>query len=145
MLFFIIYLCIYFTVPEVKLKMNDPIPKGNESIELKWNIAEYNKSLNEPRHFHLRFCPVKNCGNYTSSKNFSTTTATISGLITYAKYNFTIKAVRITARDGTKVSFPEGHFSDPVYGRTKEGGKNRSIFLCRRHKVSLWPKLLQAW
>ena len=127
MLFFIIYFCIYFTVPEVQLKLDKPTPQGNKSIVVRWNV-KYDKRLNEPRHFHMRFCPVKNCGNY-SSQNFSNTkNATISDLVTYAEYKFQIRAVNITAIDGTNVLFPEGNFSEPVSGRTDEGGKNRPIF-----------------
>ncbi|XP_074627585.1 protein sidekick-like isoform X3 [Acropora palmata] len=108
------------TMPEVQLKLDKPTPQGNKSIVVRWNV-KYDKRLNEPRHFHMRFCPVKNCGNY-SSQNFSNTkNATISDLVTYAEYKFQIRAVNITAIDGTNVLFPEGNFSEPVSGRTDEG------------------------
>ena len=125
--------------------LQEPCAKDNNSIEVHWEM-EYNKRLNNPEHFNLHYCPVENCTKYIS-KNITASNrlAMISGLITYAKYEFKVRAVGITARDGTRVWFPEGHFSDPVFGRTKEGGKSRSVFLCRCHKVSLWPELLQVW
>lgn len=146
--FFVIYLLlfiiIYFTVPKVKLVVVSVTAKSNTSVNVRWKIQEIHERLNDPEHFNLSYCPVEDCREYHSNTSQGKSKE-IVGLITYAEYEFKVKAVGITAKDGTTMVYPEGNFSEPFRGRTKEGGKKRSVFLCRRYKVFLWPELFQAW
>ena len=146
--FFVIYLLlfifIYFTVPKVKLVVVSVTANSNTSVNVHWKIQEIHERLNNPVHFNLSYCPVEDCREYHSNRSQGKSKE-IVGLITYAEYEFKVKAVGITAKDGTRVLYPEGNFSEPFRGRTKEGGKKRSVFLCRRHKVFLRPELFQTW
>lgn len=140
------FIIIYFTVPKVKLVVENVTAISNTSVNVSWKIQEIHERLNNPEHFNLSYCPVEDCWKYHSNTSQDKRLfIQIVGLITYAEYEFKVKAVRITAKDGTRVLYPEGSFSEPFRGRTKEGGKNRSVFLCRRHKMFLWPELFQAW
>lgn len=118
--------------------------ESHTSVNVRWKIEDIHERLNNPVHFNLSYCPVKDCREYHSNTS-QDKSKEIVGLITYAEYKFKVKAVGITAKDGTRVVYPEGNFSEPFRGRTKEGGKNRSVFFCRRQKVFLWPELFQAW
>ena len=138
------FIIIYFTVPKVKLVGENVTAISNTSVNVSWKIQEIHERLNNPEHFNLSYCPVEDCREYHSNRSQGKSKE-IVGLITYAEYEFKVKAVEITAKDGTRVLYPEGSFSEPFRGRTKEGGKNRSVFLCRRHKMFLWPELFQAW
>ena len=124
-LFIIVFFFLYVTVPKVKLVGKGVIGKTDTSVNVSWEIEDIHKRLKNPQRFNLHYCPVENCTSYTW-KNITSSkrSAVISGLITYAEYKFKVKAVGITARDGTKMLFPEGNFSHPFNGRTMEGGKN---------------------
>ena len=56
--------------------------------------------------------------------------ANLENLLTYVEYAIQVKAVNITAKDGTAVRIPEGQYSNPGYATTHAGGNVLSVDLC---------------
>ena len=150
-----------FVVPDVNLTLFKAGATSNSSINVSWKIQHINKRLNEPTRYRLSYCPKKYCENYSFVENHNAeTSADLENLITYVKYKIRVKAVGITAKDGTKVLIPSGNFSEPIYERTLEGGKRWSLYLillrvvskfkipffitvkCQLHKTCISPLLL---
>ncbi|XP_015757030.1 PREDICTED: protein sidekick-1-like, partial [Acropora digitifera] len=112
----------YQTIPKVKLVVVNVTAKSNTSVNVRWKIEDIHERLNNPVHFNLSYFPVEDCREYHSNRfQGKSKLIQIVGLITYAEYEFKVKAVGITAKDGTRVLYPEGRFSEPFRGRTKEG------------------------
>ena len=124
-----------FVVPDVNLTFLEAKATSNSSINVSWKIQHINKRLNEPTSYRLSYCPKKYCEKYSFVANHSAKTSaypvnlntlfehSLGNLTTYVEYKIRVRAVGITAKDGTKVLFPRGNFSEPIYGRTLEGGK----------------------
>ena len=124
-----------FVVPDVNLTFSGAETTSNSSITVLWKIQHINKRLNEPTRYRLSYCPKKYCEKYSFVANYSAETSAypvnlnanfeynLENLTTYVEYKIRVRAVGITAKDGTKVLFPRGNFSEPIYERTLEGGK----------------------
>ena len=124
-----------FVVPDVNLTFSGAKTTSISSITVLWKIQHINKRLNEPTRYRLSYCPKKYCEKYSFVANHSAKTSaypvnlstlfeySLRNLTTYVEYKIRVRAVGITAKDGTKVLFPRGNFSEPIYKRTLEGGK----------------------
>ena len=73
----------------------------------------------------MSYCPRcrgKTCLEKNISTSASNLTTLVSGLLVGVTYNITVRAINVTARDGTLVETPYGNYSEPVYSTTHEGG-----------------------
>ncbi|XP_068751750.1 protein sidekick-1-like [Montipora capricornis] len=121
------------TIPDVNLTFLYANATSNSSITVLWQIQHINKRLNEPTRYRLSYCPKKYCEKYSFVANHNAKTSaypvnlntlfeySLRNLTTYVEYKIRVRAVGITAKDGTKVLIPRGNFSEPIYKRTLEG------------------------
>ena len=69
-------------------------------------------------------CPGEFCNvTYTSAVELD-----LDNLLMNVMYTVKVRAINITAKDGTMVTFPEGNYSKPVNETTLEGGENNFFF-----------------
>ncbi|XP_068752556.1 protein sidekick-2-like isoform X2 [Montipora capricornis] len=114
------------TIPDVNLTFLYANAISNSSINVSWKIQHINKRLNEPTRYRLSYCPKKYCEKYSAETseypvNLNLFEYSLGNLTTYVEYKIRVRAVGITAKDGTKVLFPSGKISEPIYERTLEG------------------------
>ena len=67
-------------------------------------------------------CPRETCLEKNISTSDDDLTTLVSDLLVGVKYNITVRAINVTARDLTPVETPYGSYSEPVYNTTHEGG-----------------------
>ncbi|XP_068752561.1 protein sidekick-2-like [Montipora capricornis] len=114
------------TIPDVNLTFLYANAISISSINVSWKIQHVNNRLNEPTRYRLSYCPKKYCEKYSAETseypvNLNLFEYSLGNLTTYVEYKIRVRAVGITAKDGTKVLFPSGKISEPIYERTLEG------------------------
>ena len=115
---------VLFIAPEVVLNATASVI-SKTSILVSWQIERIHLRLRTPDTYQVSYCP--HCRRKTClEKNISTSainlTTLVSDLLVGVTYNITVRAINITARDGTHVETPYGSYSKPVYNTTHEGG-----------------------
>ena len=115
---------VLFLAPEVVLNATASVI-NKTSIGASWQIERIHPRLQKPDTYQVSYCP--HCPRETClEKNISTSdddlTTLVSDLLVGVKYNITVRAINVTARDLTPVETPYGSYSEPVYNTTHEGG-----------------------
>ena len=115
---------VLFLAPEVVLNATASVI-NKTSIRASWQIERIHPQLQKPDTYQVSYCP--HCPRETClEKNISTSdddlTTLASDLLVGVKYNITVRAINVTARDLTPVETPYGSYSEPVYNTTHEGG-----------------------
>ena len=98
---------------------------GNSSIRVTWKVERIHPRLNNASLYQVSYTyclkkPPPCTQNFTS--NTSALTQELKNLLIFVEYVIRVKAVNITAQDGTEVRISEGNYSMPAYATTHEGG-----------------------
>ena len=115
---------LVFLVPDVLLNVTAKAT-GNSSIHVTWKVERIHPQLNTPGLYQVSYMYCQNkqpqcTGNFTSKA--TALTKELKNLLIFVKYEIRVKAVNITAKDGTEVRISEGNYSMPAYATTDEGG-----------------------
>ena len=123
-LFLVLPYLVLFLAPEVVLNATASV-KNKTSILVSWQIERIHPRLKPPDTYQVSYCPHcfwKTCWETNISTSSGNQTTLVSGLLVGVTYNITVRAINVTARDGTPVETPYGNYSEPVYSTTLEGG-----------------------
>ena len=115
---------VLFLAPEVVLNAAASVI-NKTSILVSWQIEQIHARLQKPDTYQMSYCPHcrrKTCQEKIISTSAGEVTTLVSGLLVGVTYNITVRAINVTARDGTRVETPYGKYSKPVYNTTHEGG-----------------------
>ena len=123
-LFLVLPYLVLFLAPEVVLNATASVI-NQTSIRASWQIGCIHPRLRTPDTYQVSYCPRcrwKPCLATNISTSAGNLTTLISGLLVGVTYNITVRAINITASDGTPVETPYGDYSKLVYSTTREGG-----------------------
>ena len=115
---------VLFLAPKVVLNVTASVI-NKTSIRASWQIGWIHPRLQTPDTYQVSYCPHcprKTCLETNIFTSSGGQTTLVSGLLVGVTYNITVRAINITARDGTHVETPYGSYSKPVYNTTHEGG-----------------------
>ena len=112
--------------------------ESNSTIMVTWKIENIHDQL-IAGNFIIQYCEVEGnnqdklltrCNrrpckynNVTTSPGTGAHTEHLTGLPSYTRYRIKVKAINITARDGTEVATPYGEYSNSSYDNTSEAGE----------------------
>ena len=122
--FLVLPYLVLFLAPDVVLNATASV-KNKTSILVSWQIERIHARLQKPDTYQVSYCPHcrrKTCLETNISTSAGDLTTLVSGLLVGVTYNITVRAINITASDGTPVETPYGSYSEPVYNTTHEGG-----------------------
>ena len=123
-LFLVLPYLVLFLAPEVVLNATASVI-NETSIRAWWEIGSIHPRLRTPDTYQVSYCPHcrwKPCLATNISTSAGNLTTLVSGLLVGVTYTITVRAINVTARDGTPVETPYGEYSKPVYNTTHEGG-----------------------